>query len=129
MYAEPWSDAAGELLSRAMLCDPGASVATLKRAVNRRQAVLLGVYAHHVRIGACVLRIERREGGAEGVIVAASGRLAGVNLTRALLPAIERKFRGVKRIRVHTARRGLVKLLAQAGYTLREFVLHREVTC
>jgi len=127
--AEPWSDAAGALLDRAMRCDPGATVATLRRAVARRQATLLCAYAAHELVGAVVLRIDRREGGAEGVIVAAAGRLAGVSLTRALLPTVESYFRGVKRIRVHTARRGLAKLLAGAGYSFREFVLHREVAC
>lgn len=128
-YEIRWSDDAAALLAPAMKCDPGATVDSLRRAVNRRAAKLLGVYARHQLIAAVVLRVDKRDTGAEGVIVAAGGKLSGASLTRSLLPVIERCFFGVRRIRIHTARPGLVRLLARHGYTFREWVLNKEIAC
>lgn len=75
-------------------------------------------------VGAYVLRVDDAGGSLEGVIVAAAG-LSGFDWFGAVLPAIERQFVGVDAYRIHTARPGLVKKLAGAGWVPQEFVMRK----
>jgi hypothetical protein len=122
-----WCEAAATLLATAMKSDPLAGVEALKRMVQKRQATLLSVSCNDYMVGAVVLRVDRKPLGDEGVIVAAAGKLKGVSLIELLLPHIEKKFRGVKAIRIHTARPGLVRAMMRHGYRSREYVLAKEV--
>jgi hypothetical protein len=119
-----WCAEASALLERAMACDPLATVETLRRAVAVGEAGLIGVYDGARLVGALVLRVDVRELGREGVIVAAAGRLPGVRLLD-LLPHVEGRFRGCRSVRVHTARPGLVRALTRRGYVAREIVMAR----
>lgn len=78
-------------------------------------------------VGALVLRVDESIEGAEGVIVAAGGRLPGFDFTVDLLPHIETLFRGVRCIRIHTARPGMAAKLAAMGYAPREMVFAKGV--
>ncbi len=90
-------------------------------------AGLFEVVADGARVGVVLLRIDVLGSGAEGVIVAAAAHVPGVDMTEAVLPAIEGMFRGVDRIRIHTARPGLAKKLNKSGYRAQEVVMVKEV--
>jgi hypothetical protein len=77
---------------------------------------------------AFVLRVDRLACRTVGVIVAAGGGAAGVDLTAVIVPHIERHmFVGVDAIAVHTERAGLIKKLSRQGYKVAEIILEKEV--
>lgn len=88
-------------------------------------ARLFDVMSGRRQVGAFVLRIDSAPSGDDGVIVAAGGHLPGFDFTVDLLPHIETLFKGVKAIRIHTARPGLAKKLARQGYDLTELVFRK----
>ena len=63
----------------------------------------------------------------ELVIVAAAGRIPGVDLTRHVLPAIEDLARslGCQSVRLHTMRKGLIRKTVRHGYMLSEIVMRK----
>jgi hypothetical protein len=67
-------------------------------------------------VGFVLLRIERYQGGAEGVLLAAAGKLGGATLYGQVLPALEGMFRGVTSFRADPCRRGAIAELLKAGY-------------
>jgi hypothetical protein len=77
--------------------------------------------------GAFVLRVDRQACKNVGVVVAAGGGVAGVDLTMTIMPHIEKMFYGCQGIRVHTARAGLVRKLEKMGFMSTEFVLERNL--
>lgn len=115
-----WSPQAADLLARAFTHGNPEVIGADVRAGRA------GLFA--VRDGATlgalfVLRVD----GDEGVIVAAAGGVPGVDLTAEVLPAVERMFSGVRRIRIHTSRPGMAKKLARQGYGAAEVVLFKEI--
>lgn len=125
-----WAAVHNELLAPALACDPSVTVATLRDDVAAGRATLLDVIDTETgeHVASVVLRVEARERGAEGVIDAAAGRLDGVRLAREVLPAIEARFKGVRWIRIHTGRTGLVReLVRHHGYDVRETILAKAV--
>lgn len=100
-----------------------ATPAEIRSQVESGAAVLYRVMQGG-RMGAVfVLRVDHDADGSEGVIVAAAGGVRGVDLTAAVLPHIERMFIGCRAVRIHTARPGLARKLAAAGYRPAEIVL------
>jgi len=73
-------------------------------------------------VAAVVLRVD----DLEGVIVSAAG-VPGFDLTRDVLPAMERRFEGVESIRIHTGRPGLCRKLTRQGYEAAEIVMRKRV--
>jgi len=123
-----WTDAHARLLAAAMRADPLVTVETLRAAVANGAASLIEVIdSADQMVCAAVLRVECRELGNEGVIVAAAGALPGGRLLPVVLPVLENSFRGVNSIRVHTARPGLVRALARHGYAPREVILSKMI--
>lgn len=117
-----WSEEAAAVLSAAVCFCPVADLeaqakagAVLFRVTNEAKGDLVGFY---------LLRIDRTASGSEGVLVAAAGR-DGAELSWRVLPYIERQFSGVKSIRIHTARPGMARKLARAGYNGAEIVLRK----
>jgi hypothetical protein len=86
-------------------------------------ASLFEVVAGDVVVCRYVLRVD----GSEGVMVAASGRWKGGDMTAAVMPFIEKQFSGVNAIRIHTSRAGAVRKLAALGYGAAEMVLRKVV--
>ena len=122
-----WSGAAAVLLAPAMSHEPGATVETLERVVGEG-GELYGVFAAGAGlVAAYVLRVEQKDAGREGVIVAAGGRLPGYSLIRSILPTIEGQLLDCSWIRAHTARRGVVRELRLAGYSQREIVMAKGI--
>jgi hypothetical protein len=117
-----WGPDAERLLPAALA---GATLADLRNQVENG-AQLFHICAGAAVVVALVLRVDHTATGSEGVIVAASGGLAGVDLVASCMPAIEAQFSGVSRYRIHTARPGLVRKLAKQGYGPREIVCYKE---
>lgn len=116
-----WSKAAASALSEAV---PFASSDDLKAQV-KAGASLFAVFCDAQPVGFYLLRVDQTESGAEGVLVAASGDLAGVDLTATLVPVIEKQFTGCRSMRIHTARPGLARKLARMGYRAGEIILRK----
>lgn len=114
-----WSPLAAEYVAQAL---PFAPVEGIAAQVESGAALLFYVREGREMVGCYVLRVE----GREGVIVAASGNCAGVDLTQLLLAHVENQFIDVDALRIHTARPGMVRRLQAAGYTPQEFVMRKE---
>lgn len=119
-----WNDTAAALLLRAV-DSKREHLADLRATVESAGAALFHVLAGDRIVGAVVLRVDRFASGAQGVIVAAAGRLPGVRLAD-LLPHFEGRMTGVDSIRIHTRRQGMVRLLRRAGYRAAETVMVKE---
>lgn len=130
LHPSSWCASHNSLFARALVCDPLVSPETLRENVANGRAMLFDVIDSEGEIlGAVVLRVEKRELGAEGVIDAGAGRLP---FTRsqfpALIRAIEKKFYGVKFIRIETASRSIMRAFARLGYKPRQVTICREVS-
>lgn len=121
----PWNQAAAQILEKAMRADPLTGVDGLRNLVVSGKAKLFEVLDDCYLCAAVVLEVVHQAHGAKGVIVAAGGKLAGVSLTRQVLPAIERLFIGCKEISIITARRGLIKELKKQGYTASQVIMRK----
>lgn len=71
------------------------------------------------------LRVDKHAEGAEGVIVAAVGKLPGADLCELFVPVIERQLSGAAAVKVTTRRMGLVEKLRAKGYQLEGFILRK----
>lgn len=121
VQAVPWSDDAEAALSLACGTVWHISVDTLGRRVAEG-AALFQVIAEGAVVGYYVLAVD----GDEGVLLAAAGRVNGVDLTDCLMPIIEAQFVGCASLRVHTSRPGLVKkLVKNHGYNGVEIVVRK----
>ena len=80
-------------------------------------------------VGYYVTWIDSLDCGDELVIVAATGRLPGVPLTRCVLPVIEALAAGggCSSVRVHSIRPGMLKALARQGYNPSEIVYRKVI--
>ncbi len=113
-----WCHQAEQMLARSVLRAPCFSVADYRRMVDEdADCNLYQVKAGTELVGFVILRVVDQSGGAEGEILAAAGRLDGADLTRDVLPALLKMFKGVKGYRITTARAGLVKKLAALGWS------------
>lgn len=122
-----WRDEHAALFRRALICDPLATPETLRRNVAAGVATLFDVLdSAGAFLGAVVLRVEERDGGADGVIDAGAGRLP---FTRsqfpALIRALEAHFRGVDYFRVETGRRSIIRQFTRLGYRARQMTLQK----
>lgn len=102
-------------------------VADIEDQVDCEAAQLFTLHSAGDMVAAFVLRIDRIGGRNEGVVVAAAGRVPGVDLTALMMPVIEKMFEGCQSVRVHTARPGLGRKLVGMGYRVAELVLRKEI--
>lgn len=115
------------MLAPAMRHEPGVTANTLRDLVETDCGRLYAIMADGEMVGAYVLRVQAKETGMEGVVVAAGGKLPGHSLIRSVLPAIESyQLSGCDWVRIHTARRGMVRELSRHGYQIREIVMSKE---
>lgn len=114
----PWSDEAARLLATTLRGEPCFGVEDMRREIESSADTQLFRIATEegATVAYVVLRVERYQGGAEGVLVAAAGRLAGAQLYSQVLPALEGMFRGVVSVRANPCRAGAIKHLLAAGY-------------
>lgn len=91
------------------------------------EALLYSVEENGDMIGAYALRAEKISSRTEGVIIGAGGSHKGVSLLETVLPVIEQQFMNCDLIRVHTERKGLVKVLSSRGWKQREIVMEKKL--
>lgn len=103
-----------------------ASIDDMKDQVKTGAQLFKVVDEYMNTVAAFVLRVDYLAHETHGVVVAAGGR-ADVDLTKHVLPVIERMFKGCQKIRIHTERVGLVRKLAAQGYGGVEYVLLKEL--
>lgn len=119
-----WCEETRALIAQALIdCD----VADIEEQTDCCAAQLFKLVQGGEMVAAFVLRIDRIGGRDEGVVVAAAGRVAGVDLTAVMMPFIEGMFHGCKSVRVHTARTGLGKKLVAMGYRVSEIIFRKEI--
>lgn len=123
LEAGPWSSAADAWIAQAIT---HASVADIRAQVESG-AQLCYAKVDGMTVGACVLRIDCLAEWNEGVIVAAAASLCGVDLIDSLLPLIEGKFKGCRRLRFHTSNTALLRRMAMFGYGVQEVVGCKEL--
>lgn len=116
--AAAWCDQAAAMLASTIRGAPCYGVADYRREVEAGQASLFRLSVRDTRelVGYALLRVEHYAHGAEGVIVAGAGELAGGRLYPQIVPALERMFIGVKTIRVESCRRAGSRVLGELGY-------------
>jgi hypothetical protein len=114
----PWSDEAARLLATTLRGEPCFSVEDMRREIESSpDTELFGISTEEgATVAYVVMRVERYQGGAEGVLVAAAGKLAGAQLYSQVLPVLEGMFRGVISVRANPCRAGAIKHLLAAGY-------------
>lgn len=120
-----WSEVAETYLRQAV---GQYDIADLK-AQHQAGAVLFMVTDDDVPCGAYMLRIDKSAAGLEGVIIAAAGKVNGVNLIQNLLPYIHAQLLawGCHRARIHTDRHGLIKILGDHQWKIGEFVMFKNL--
>lgn len=122
-----WSDEAARFLAATVRGAPCFGVEDYRRELEANPDCRLyrGTDEAGRVVGYLVLRVERCSAGAEGVLVAASGRLAGARMYAQLLPQLERLFVGVRSFRAEACRSGAVRELMRAGYLPTHFVMRK----
>lgn len=127
LAASPWCEEAATLLEGTLRGVPCFTVDDYRRELEANPDCLLyrAVTEEGALVGFIVLRIERYAGGAEGVLLAAAGRLPGANLYAQILPVLEQMFHGVKSYRVDSCRSAGVLELIRAGYLPTHFVMRK----
>lgn len=110
-----WCERTAELIGQAL---QHATTDQIKKQLDHG-AKLFHITHQGEIVGAFVLRIDN---GTEGVIVAGTAKLQGVDMLTAVMPEIEKRFVGCKTVRYHTARPALAKRLLKMGYAPREIV-------
>ncbi len=115
--------------SVAAFIDSALSTATLAdiKGQVKQGAALFAVMHKNKTVAAFVLRVDHLVGRSEGVIVAAGGKLHGVNLIAAIVPVIEGMFQGCQSIRAHTENPAVARLFARLGYTVSEIILTKDL--
>lgn len=124
--AANWTEAAARQFA-AVLSYVG--VDSLRGQVESGAAQLFELYVDKSfdPCGWYVLRIDQSEEGPEGVVVAAVGHWAGVDITATMLPLVEKQFYGCVSVRVHTDRPGMVRKLLKQGYGQPEMIVRKKL--
>lgn len=130
--AVAWCDEAARYLASSFGGSPCFTLEDYRRELaNNPDAKLYRVTeeAGGNLVGYVVARLEvYASGDAEGVIVAAAGRLVGARLYSQVLPGLEKLFSGVKCFRVEAFRAGAVRELARCGYVATHVVMRKVAT-
>lgn len=125
-------------------------LATIRKAeFAEARPFLMEAMRHDTTAGACTLEelcagaecfVLEGEGGPVGAyalkvtepgpvvwLMAAGGNVRGIDLTGAIVPAIERQAAGADQVAVTTRRRGLVKKLLRQGYQITGITLRKKL--
>lgn len=78
-------------------------------------------------LGAYALKVAEHSGGRVVWLMAAGGEVRGVDLTAAIVPAIELQAAGAAQVAITTKRRGLVKKLVRLGYEITGITLRKKL--
>lgn len=123
---ESWSAEAEILIAKAAH-DPLVGVATVRGLVESHRAELFVTRLAGKLVFAYVIMVNFCENGTEAVVVASSGvALPGVNLSRVMIPAIEKDFSQCSRIRMTASRPGMERILDHLGYHRQAVIFTKE---
>lgn len=106
-------------------CDDTYTLDALAYDVQRGACSVFHVFDGQIQVAAFVLRLD----GIDLVVVAAGGYLPHSSLYELITPYVEKLARenGAKFLRGHTDRRGVGRLMENAGWQLSEYVYRKEV--
>jgi len=124
-----WSETAARILAPVCADEPGG-LGDVAVQVQTGTASLFKVDAQERLVGFYVVRIDQLTAGDELVIVAAAGRLPGVDLIAVMLPTFEAQavLSDCGAVRIHTNRKGMVKKIARRGYGFSEWVFRKKLS-
>jgi len=124
-----WSPELEHVLSMVDLQSPHTTLQFYRDAIGSQNLIAIGVHARGELIGAAVIDFDDGDVGSECVIVLGGGKLAGVDLTATILPAMEgiAKGGGASSIRFVTHRRGLVSKALSMGYQASQVILRKDL--
>ena len=119
----PWSADAEVWLSKAL----GHSTIDDLKSQWEQGAALFYVRHQGATVGAFLLRVDKTERGGEGVIVAVSVEVPGIDMMNTIMASIESRFQGCKTLRFNTNNAALLRKLARIGYMPREIIAVKEI--
>ncbi|MGB4345319.1 MAG: hypothetical protein WBJ21_02865 [Burkholderiaceae bacterium] len=119
-----WSDEATIWLG---LATKKQYLPALRYQVDQHIAMLFYAWVDGEICGAFVLRIDYDGANTEGVIVAASGAVFGVDLIASCLPEIEKKFNGCQSIRYHTNKPAVARKMRNLDYQVDEIICRKMI--
>lgn len=117
------------LLSQAftLRADTTAGMETVQDACRFSQAV--AVECEGRAVGAYAVRPVQLDRGVVLWVMAAGGRLPGINLTAAMMPVIEAQAMqtGARQVAINTRRKGLISQLEKIGYVVTGVTLRKNL--
>lgn len=126
--ARAWDEQVNALAKR---LNPVYGLAALQGLVDRGEVKLYDVIVQDNRLGVIITRIDTGYNGTRELVVmhAVSEVKPAQPLTSVLAPVFEAiaKTAGADKVRVHSDRRGIDKLLEDNGYSFSETVFIKEV--
>ncbi len=125
-----WDQTAADHIRPVVLPECPAGLEGLKDDVMQGRAAILAVEARGERIGTLLVRIEQGGDGKYFIIECANSHLAGVDLVKTCMPALEAWARklGCRAVDVPTHRPGLVHKMKKQDYTVVKTVLRKVLT-
>lgn len=94
-----------------------------------REAITFAVEANGERCMAYAIKVVNHDDQRVAWVVAAGGKLKGVDLTATIIPAIEYQARELNagQVAITTRRRGLIHKLSAMGYTVAGITLRKNI--
>ncbi|AUG55728.1 hypothetical protein [Thalassospira marina] len=125
-----WDQTAAEHIRPVVLPESPLGLDGLRDDVANGRAAVLAVQARGERIGTLLVRVEQGGDGKYFIIECANSHLAGVDLVKTCMPALEAWARklGCRALDVPTHRPGLVHKMKKQDYTVVKTVLRKVLT-
>ncbi len=126
--ARAWDEQVNVLAGR---LNPAYGLVTLQELVERGEVQMYEVIIQETRLGVIITRIDAGYDGTRELVVmhAVSEIKTAQPLTSVLAPVFEKiaKIARADKVRIHSDRRGIDKLLEDNGYSFSETVFIKEV--
>jgi hypothetical protein len=125
----PWDDAVEKLVAEKL--NPRVGVEALKKNIESKAINLYAVVHKEKRLGILITRIDTLMDGRRELVIlhAVSEYDMDVSFSSLFAPVFREiaKIMNVNAVRIHSARRGLDKLLEESGYKFFENVFVKEI--
>ncbi|PZO86535.1 MAG: hypothetical protein DI626_06260 [Micavibrio aeruginosavorus] len=126
---EPWNLSAATILAAA--CDETFTISDLQADCESGRASLFNIFSNdEAHIASMALRVDGEGDHKEMVVVAGGGYLKGASLYKVLTPYVEALAvqNGCRFLRGHTSRRGIGRLMENAGWEQSEIIFRKRVS-